>query len=239
MAEDVLYQDVLPGGSHWSFVVNTGVLLRLTDIKGGGNAAMLAYNPDNPLERLNLPDTLKCQHTFRLTEGHCLYSDMGRIFCSIVADDLGWHDAAGGTCNAALVRGKWDARSYQDARNDYHRNGRDSFLVELGKYGLGKRDFAANVNWFARVDAAADGGLTYRECHSNAGSSVTLRFEMRTLVVLHTCPHPLDPATEYPRRPIGYQLSLAGPTAEDDACRVSCAENGRGFANNRLYNLGK
>ena len=232
------YEDVLPGGSHWSFVVNAGVRLRLIDIEGGGNAAMLAYNPDNPLERLNLPDTLKCQHTFRLTAGHCLYSDMGRIFCSIVADDLGWHDAVGGTCDAALVRRKWGALSYQTARNGYHRNGRDSFLVELGKYGLGRRDFAANVNWFSRVDAADDGGLAYRDDHSPAGSSVTLRFEMRTLVVLHTCPHPLNPAAEYPRRPIGYQLSLAAPVAEDDACRLSRPENGRGFRNNELYALG-
>ena len=50
---DVLYEDVLPGGSHWSFIVNAGVQLRLVDAEGGGNAAMLAYNPHNPLERLN------------------------------------------------------------------------------------------------------------------------------------------------------------------------------------------
>ena len=235
---DVLYQDVLPGGSHWSFVVNAGVLLRLIDVEGGGNAAMLAYNPDNPLERLNLPDTLKCQHTFRLTAGHCLYSDMGRIFCSIVADDVGWHDAASGTCDAALVRCKWGERRFQEARNDHHRNGRDSFLVELGKYGLGRRDFAANVNWFSRVDADASGNLAYRENHSPAGGAVALRFEMRALVVLHTCPHPLNPAAEYPRRPIGYELGLAEPAAENDACRLSRPENGRGFANNRLYALG-
>ena len=235
---DVRYQDVLPGGSHWSFVVNAGVQLRLVDLAGDGSAAMLAYNPDNPLERLNLPDTLKCQHTFRLGAGHCLYSDMGRIFCSIVADDLGWHDAASGTCDAALVKRKWGALSFQQARNDYRRNGRDSFLVELGKYGLGRRDFAANVNWFSRVDADAEGNLAYREGHSPAGSSLTLRFEMRTLVVLHTCPHPLDPAAEYPRRPIGYELGVAEPVAEDDACRRSRPENGRGFLNNALHALG-
>ena len=238
-ADNVLYEDVLPAGSHWSFTVNAGVQLRLIDIEGGGNAAMLAYNPANPLERLNLPDTLKCQHTFRLTRGHCLYSDMGRIFCSIVEDDLGWHDAASGTCNADLVGRKWGALSYQEARNDYRRNGRDCFLVELGKYGLGRRDFAANVNWFSRVDAAADGAMTFVTGHSQPGASVTLRFEMPTLVVLHTCPHPLNPALKYPRRPIGYQLSLAAEVADDDPCRISREENGRGFMNNYLYAMGE
>ncbi len=234
----MLYEDVLPGGSHWSFVLNPGVQLELVDIDGGGNAAMLAYNPGNPLERLNLPDSLKCQHTFRLTQGHCLYSDMGRIFCSIVADDLGWHDASSGTCNADIVRRKWGALSYQEARNDYLRNGRDSFLVELGKYGLGRRDFAANVNWFSRVNVREDGTMDFVERHSKPGDSVTLRFEMPTLVVLHTCPHPLNPALEYPRCPIGYRLSLAAAMRDDDPCRTSREENTRGYMNNYLYSLG-
>lgn len=235
---DVRYEDVLPGGSHWSFLANPGVQLQLVDIEGGGNAAMLAYNPGNPLERLNLPDTLKCQHTFRLTRGHCLYSDMGRIFCSVVADDVGWHDASSGTCNAGIVRRKWGKRPYQQARNDYYRNGRDSFLVELGKYGLGRRDFAANVNWFSRVDVADDGTMRFVDAHSKPGDSVTLRFEMPTLVVLHTCPHPLNAAPEYPRRPIGYRLGLAEPVADDDPCVLSREENRRGFMNTTLYALG-
>ncbi|MDE0359870.1 MAG: hypothetical protein OXI74_01750 [Rhodospirillaceae bacterium] len=31
---DVIYEDVLPGGSHWSFVANTGVQLQLVDVGG-------------------------------------------------------------------------------------------------------------------------------------------------------------------------------------------------------------
>ena len=238
MQADVIYEDVLPGGSHWSFVANMGVQLQLVDVEGGGNAAMLAYNPSNPLERLNLPDTLKCQHTFRLTSGHCLYSDMGRIFCSVVADDVGWHDASSGTCNADVVRRKWGRLTFQEARNDFYRNGRDSFLVELGKYGLGRRDLVANVNWFSRVNAAQDGTMRFARDHSKPGDTVTLRFEMPTLVILHTCPHPLNAATDYPRRPIGYRLSLAETVGGDDPCRISREENGRGFMNNFLYVLG-
>ena len=232
------YEDVLPGGSHWSFVANGGVQLDLVDLEGGGNVAMLAYNPSNPLERINLPDTLKCQHTFRLTRGHCLYSDMGRIFCSVIHDEVGWHDASSGTCNAGIVRRKWGDLRYQKARNEYLRNGRDSFLTELGKYGLGKRDFAANVNWFSRVDVTADGTMRYVQGNSRAGQKVSLRFEMPTLVLMHTCPHPLDVARDYPRRPIGYRLSVAEPRAPDDVCLNLREENGRGFLNNALHALG-
>ena len=116
----------------------------------------------NLLERYNAPDTLKCQHTFKLTPGHCLYSDMGRIFCSIVDDTFGWHDTVCGNANKARVARRWGDASYQQHRNDWQQNGHDSFLVEAAKYGLARRDLAANVNWFSKVAVADDGALTLR-----------------------------------------------------------------------------
>ena len=74
--------------------------------------------------------------------------------------------------------------------------------------------------------------MVFDPANSKAGDHVDLRFEMDTLVLLHTCPHPLDPAPEYPRRPIAYQLSEADPVAADDYCRTFRPENGRGFENN-------
>ena len=233
------YRDTLPGATHWSYLARRGTTLDLTDIEGGGNVGMILYNPANPLERLNLPDTLKCQHTFKLTAGHCLYSDMGRIFCSITADSVGWHDASSGTCNAETVAAKWGSSTYQQARNDYYRNGRDCFLIELGKYGLGRRDMAANVNWFSRVDVTADGDMALVLDHSPPGANLTLRFEMDTLVLMHTCAHPLNAAAEYPSKPIAYAVGVAPPVAEDDPCRLSRQENARGFLNNALYLLGE
>jgi hypothetical protein len=44
-----------------------GQILRLTDIDGGANVSMMMLNPHEKSERLNLPDTLKGQHTARLT----------------------------------------------------------------------------------------------------------------------------------------------------------------------------
>ncbi len=238
MTADILYQDQLGGGCHWSLLMRRGTVLQLTDLEGGANVGMLFYNPTNPLERYNAPDTLKCQHTFKLHQGHCLYSDMGRIFCSIITDSVGWHDTVCGNANAQLVRERWGERSYQQYRNDWQRNGYDSFLVELAKYGLGRKDMAANVNFFSKVAVADNGDLHYVSDHSMAGDYVELRFEMDTLVLLHTCPHPLNPAPDYPRKAIGYTIRRAVPVAANDECRTLCAENTRGFTNNQLYHLG-
>ena len=231
------YSDTLPGGRHWSMLVRRGVALELTDIAGGGNVGMVMFSALNPLERLNLPDTLKCQHTFKITAGHCLYSDMGRIFCSVIEDGHGWHDAVCGTCDADLVREKWGASTYQESRNDYLRNGRDSFLIEMAKYGLGIRDLPGNMNWFSRVTADEAGRLSLKPS-PEAERSVTLRFEMDTIVCLHTCAHPLNSEKAYPRSDIRYALSRAAEPAADDVCRMACPENERGFLNNELFHLG-
>lgn len=234
----MLYENYIPGGAHWSLELKQGTTLTLIDKEGGANVGMLFYNPGNPLERYNAPDTLKCQHTFKLTQGHCLYSDMGRIFCSIVDDTVGWHDTVGGNLSKAKLREKWQEHSYQEARNDWTLSGADSFLVELAKYGLGKKDLAANLNLFSKLVVAEDGSLSFVEQHSKAGDSVSLRFEMDTLVVFHTCPHPMNPAETYPKKPVVYQLWQADPVAEDDECMNSCAENQRGFLNNERYHAG-
>ncbi len=232
------YTTTLPSGAHWSLRLHRGTVLRLTDVDGGANVGMLFYNPDNLLERYNAPDTLKCQHTFKLHRGHCLYSDMGRVFASIVEDSLGWHETIAGNSHATHVTQQWGARDYQRDGNDWHQNGYDAFLVELAKYGMTAADMAANINWFSKLEVDGDGALTLAAGHSAPGAQVCLRVEMDTLVVLHTCPHPLNAAPHYPRGNIRLELGVAQPVGEGDYCRHYCAENERGFANNALYHLG-
>lgn len=229
------YTTVLPAGAHWSLRLRRGQLLRLRDIEGIANVGMLLHNPECLLERYNAPDTLKAQHTFRLTRGHCLYSDMGRVFASIVADTHGWHDTVCGNAHASHVEAAFGPRDYQHDRNDWKQNGHDGFLVELAKYGLGPADLAANVNWFSRVVTDADGALALSDKGARPGGEVTLRFELDTLVLLHTCPHPLHPPGDYPRAPVEISLGRAAPLGAEDLCRDACEENRRGFENNRLY----
>ncbi|MAT94361.1 MAG: urea carboxylase [Halioglobus sp.] len=229
------FRDELAPGSHWSYLLRRGSQLRLVDVAGGANVGMLLYNPLDKLERYNAPDTLKCQHTFRLTRGHCLYSDMGRIFCSVIEDDLGWHDTVCGNLSERRLQAQYTVRSYQQALNGWTVSGEQALRVEMAKHGLGERDLAANVNFFSKVVADAEGVLRYVTGHSHAGASVVLRFEMDTLVLLHTCPHPLNPVSEYPDTPVTLDISRAAPVAFDDVCLNACEENRRGFDNNQRY----
>jgi hypothetical protein len=236
IASDLIVQDeILKGGNHWSFVLKRGYSLRLTDLQGKANVAALFYNQEEKLERYNMADTLKAQHIACLTQGDVCYSDMGRILVSITADTCGRHDTICGCSNARMVAEKYGLRRYQEHRNDYYRNGRDSFLIELGKWGLGKRDLVANVNFFSKVSVDANGNLVYHPDHSRAGAYVDLRAEMNIIVVLNSCPHPLDPRTDYAPADVRMTIWKSGLAAADDACRLSRPENGRGFDYTEQY----
>lgn len=239
VVNDDSYQTSLAGGKHWSLRVRRGLAMRLTDLKGGANVGMVLYNSEDHLERFNAPDTLKCQHTFHLGQGHCLYSDMGRIMASVISDSAGGHDTVCGNSDRALVEQLYGRRDYQNDRNDWHQNGHDSFMVELSKYGLGPRDLPINVNWFSKCAVSEDGDLSLIEGHSAAGTELVLRFEMDCLLLLHTCPHPLAEGGDYPETRIGISLSQAAAMSDTDECLNSCDENARGFQNNRLYYLGR
>jgi urea carboxylase-associated protein 2 len=237
MNEPVLWEETVQPAASWSHVVKRGTCLRITDIAGGANVGVLFYNFECPAERYNMPDTLKAQHIARLTKGFVLYSDMGRILFSITADTAGWHDPLGGCSSAALVKSKYGEARYQEHRNDYLRNGHDSFVVELGKWGLGPRDLTSNVNFFSRLDTAADGAISFHAGNSGAGDYVDLRAEMNVLAILNTCPHPLDPSPKYNPKPVQLSIRRVDAPAADDPCRISRPENGRGFTLTERYFL--
>jgi urea carboxylase-associated protein 2 len=230
----VLFTEMFPGGGHWSYRLKRGTALRFIDIDGTANVSLLLYRADEKLERMNLPDTLKAQHTAHLTSGHALYSDMGRVMASFADDTVGWHDPLCGVSDAAMAKVRYGEQRYQEHRNAMVRNGRDSLLIELGKWGLGLRDLVPNVNLFSRVGVDADGRFAFVAGNSHPGAYVDLRLEMDVLVALSTAPHPLDPRTPYQPGTVGLVAWQSGPAGADDLCRNACPENRRGYANTDL-----
>ena len=230
----ILWTDTIGAGASWSLILRRGNVLRLEDIEGGANAAAVFYNFDCPVERYNMPDTLKAQHIAHLTKGFVIYSDMGRILCSVTRDTCGWHDPLGGYNDAAAVAAKYGASSYQEQRNAWHRNGRDNLLAELMKYGLGARDLGPSVNFFSKVRVEPDGSMVFVPGNSKPGNYVELRAEMNVLTVLNTVAHPMGSG---PAKPVLVSVFKVEAPRLDDPCRVSRPENERGFTLTERYFL--
>lgn len=237
MNPTILWEETLPGSSAWSHILKRGTALRIEAIKDNSNVGAIFLNAANPSERLNLPDTLKAQHIARLTTGSVLYSDMGRILCSISDDTLGWHDPLGGCSDSTLVENKYGKSTYQEAKNNWHQNTLDGFLIELAKYGLDSRDLMMNVNFFSKVEVHDDGSMRFIQNHSSAGAAIEVRAEMNTLVILSTCQHPMDPEETYAQRPVKLTIKQVETPGSDDICRNFRPENGRGFTLTERYFL--
>jgi urea carboxylase-associated protein 2 len=230
-----LFEEGVQPGATWSHVLKRGTALRITDVEGGANVGAMFHNFENPTERYNMPDTLKAQHIAHLTKGYVLYSDMGRVLCSITDDSVGWHDPLSGCSNATMVEAKYGVARYQEHRNDCHKNALDAFVIELAKYGLSARDMTAPVNFFSKVIVDNDGKMRFVPGHSPPGSYMELRAEMNVLVILNTCQHPLDPNPKYQPRHVHLSVRKVAAPAADDPCRKSRPENERGFMLTERY----
>lgn len=234
-----MYTQTLTGSGMWSKIISRRKILKLTDLEGGANVGMMLYNARERTERYNMPDTLKGQQVFYLRQGICLHTDMGRLIGSIVEDHVGWHDTVCGTSDASEVREKHGTKTYQDVRNDWVRSGKECFLIELAKWGLGEKDWMPNLNFFSKAVTDESGSLSYVPGNSKAGDSISVRLEMDALVVMNTCQHPLSPAGESISKPVFLEVFEDEEVRNDDECVTSHPENTRAFENTKDYlNLG-
>jgi uncharacterized protein len=223
----LLWEETLPGGCHWSWILPRGVTLRLTAKGDGANLSLVLYNARQKLERYNMPDTLKAQHTAHLSRGHVLMSDMGCAMASVTGDSLGWHDPLGLLLDAGRMREKYGEHAYQQHRNGMYRAGKDGLLIEIGKYGLTRRDLVAPVNFFSKVSVDEEGRFRFHAGHAKAGDAVDLRLDMDVIVAVCSAPHPLDPRPDYAPSPVGVSAWRSGPAPADDHCRALRPEGGR------------
>lgn len=233
----LMWSEILPGGAHWSWTMPRGARLRMVALEAGANLSMVLYSAREKLERYNMPDTLKAQHTAHFTRGHVLMSDMGRALASIVEDSLGWHDPLGLLLDSARMRDKYGEHRYQQHRNGMYRSGRDGLLIEIGKYGLAARDLITPVNFFSKTRVDEDGRFCFIPAHAGPGAMVELRFDMDTLIAVSSAPHPLDPRPDYAPGKIGLAAWRGQPASADDFCRALRPENARALHNTDMLYL--
>jgi uncharacterized protein len=226
-AARLLWDDVIGPGGDSSRVLPRGATLRLTDLDGDACASVLAYNAAQPLERLNVADTVKIQWQAYLGTGSLLLSDMGRVLLSITATDCPTHDALCGASTRLRNEEKYgdgDGGVHGD-----HPNARDRFAVALAKHGLGRRDIVPNVNFFKGASVETDGALTFVGDGSHPGAIVELRAELPVIVAVANTPHVLDPRPTYTVSPLRITAWSDRPTTRDDNAWHATPEGERAF----------
>jgi urea carboxylase-associated protein 2 len=224
--ECIRHKETVPGGWYWTKLIRRGEALRIVNTSATPGVSVFAWNAHDTSERYNSADTVKIQWTSDLRKGRVLFSDMGRVLFSIIEDTCCAHDAiVGGSTPAS------NAKAYGDASL---RSTAENMLLAAGKHGLGRRDVAPVISFFAPV-SIIDGRPQWREGAVTSGDFVDIRAELDLLVAVSNCPHPLAPRSEYAPDPIECVVYRAPPSTADDICRTASAEAQRGFENNDLY----
>lgn len=197
----VVEDRTIPPGGDWSGIVRRGQRLRIVDLEGQQAVDFLCYDAADPSERYSAADTMKLAGTIFLTTGHGIYSDMGRRLFTVVADTCGRHDTIGGCCSAESNRLRYGVEGTPNCR--------DNFLRALGRFGLGKKDIVANLNFFMNVPVGPDGAMAITDGRSRPGDYVDLRAEMDVLAALSNCPQIRNPANG--GRPTPIRLVVYAP----------------------------
>ena len=224
-ADAVSLRETLPGGCYWTARLRRGQALRIVNTDATPGVSATFWNADDPAERFNHGDSVKLQWTVRLGEGKLLMSDMGRVLASVIGDSHGRHDAVlGGSTPQGNLR--------NHGRADL-RNARDNFVAAAGKHGLGPRDVASVINFFAPVSIDEAGAFLWQDAALTAGAHIDLRAEMNLIVALSNTPHPLSP--DYRARPVQLACWWPGDAAANDACRTATQEAARAFENTDGY----
>jgi len=201
----VISDMVVPARAPYSFTMKAGQVMRIVDLESQQAVDALFYNPHDLTERYSAQDTLAAQAAaggkYYLETGSVLLSNEGRAMVTITADTCGFHDTNAGACSCEsnTVRFGHETRFMHACR--------ENFLVELGRYGMGKRDLVSNVNFFMNVPIRPVGELTVDDGVSEPGGYVELRAEMDLLLLISNCPQVNNPCNGFKPTPIRVVVS--------------------------------
>jgi urea carboxylase-associated protein 1 len=187
---------VAPRGP-WSVTLTAGQVLTIIDVDGNQAIDFLAYDARETSRAYSAQNTLQGQDSVFLTTGSILRDNEYEPLMTIVADEVGRHDTLGGACS----------KESNTLRYGHHTSAQhacvENFMRELSRYGMGKRDHVANINWYMNVPVDPDGALGIVDGISAPGLSLSLRADKDVLVVVSNCPQVNNPCN-------GFDPSRAG-----------------------------
>jgi urea carboxylase-associated protein 1 len=199
---------VIPARTPWSHVLRHGQTMRLIDIEGQQAVDALFYAANDTAQRYSAQDTVREQGSAYIGLGTRLISNEGLVMARIVGDSSGRHDTLAGCCSCESNAVRFgEATRYQHAC-------RENFVLEVGRYGMTKRDIVPNVNFFMNVPIDETGNFAVLDGISPPGSHIDMVAEMDLLCVFSNCPQINNPSNDFNPTPVRVLIWDGVPQAE-------------------------
>jgi len=234
-SEKIVLNEILYSSVKWSKIIKRGQTIQLKALGDNSSLSAMFYNASNVSERFNSADTVKIQWNAFLGKEKCLFSEMGRVLFTITDDTTdGLLDTIGGISNDRIVKENFSGdATFESCRNGYFKSDRENFLIELGKYGMGKKDIIPALNLFRKVDVKEGSKLVLNDRTAKEGDTIELTAHMDVLLVLSNTPHAMD-RDEY--NPSDVEITIFDAVEFRDEDYVNYSEEAkRGFQNTNRY----
>src|SRR3984893_12985586 len=190
----IIRPETVASRGKWSALLDPGQTLTLIDTKGQQAIDFLCYSAELPLDRINIPNTVKLNKSLYITKGSKIYSDLARVMMTVVDDTCGYHDTLAGCCSCAIDKVRYGVVKTESCRTN--------FIAELAKWAMAPSEIVSNINFFMRVPFTADGDIVIADGVSKADDYVVLRAEMPVIVVMSNCPQQHNPAAGFEPTPV-------------------------------------
>ncbi len=235
-SDKVILNEILPSSVKWSKIIQRGQTIQLKALDENASLSAMFYNASNVYERFNSADTVKIQWNAFLNKNKVLFSEMGRVLFAITQDSTdGLFDTLGGISNPRIIKENFkENATYESCRNAYYKSDRENFLIELGKYGMGKKDMIPALNLFRKVDVKEGSKLELNPRCAKKDDVIELTAHMDVLLVLSNTPHAMDKSGVYNSSNIEISIFESVPFKDEDYVEFS-DEAKRGFQNTNRY----
>jgi uncharacterized protein len=194
-------REIVPAKGRWSARLKPGQTLKMIDTEGQQAIDFLCYSAELPLDRINIPTTVRLNKSLYITKGSTIYSERARAMMSVLEDTCGYHDTLAGCCSCEIDKVRYGVDKTESCRTN--------FIAELAGWGMSPSEIVSNINFFMRVRFSADGELTIADGVSKPGDYVVLRAEMPVIVVISNCPQENNPAAGFSPTPVEVIVSEA------------------------------
>ncbi|MBJ6360004.1 DUF1989 domain-containing protein [Paenibacillus sp. GCM10012307] len=171
---------LIPATEELGFKLLKGHIVRITDVEGEQVADFVAFNANDPSERLDPGVTLDTVRSKNVTPGDIIYSTRYRPVFTILSDTVGRHDLLLPACRPEMYEVLYDKKD--------HISCYDNLNHALAAFGIPAADQHTPFNLFMNTVVDADGSVRVERPLSRAGDYIELRAEMDLIVAVSACP---------------------------------------------------
>jgi uncharacterized protein YcgI (DUF1989 family) len=189
----------VPAREGRAATVPAGTAFRIVDVEGSQVADLFAFNAEDVSEFHSAMHTRAFVSRLFPREGEPFVTNRRRPIFTLERDDSpGVHDMLIAPCDPERYRGL--------GVEEWHPSCREN--LELAMRDLGHEGICipASINLFMNIPVGGDGGLGWDPAPTQAGSSITFRAVMDSIVVVSACPQDIVPIND--RDPTSIAIEL-------------------------------